>query len=349
MTTQTLMYQEACSTPEKVAQQLKQNMAIWHEIAQRLKQAPPPFCATVARGSSDHAASFAQYLIETQLGWVTASQAPSVITTYHSQLNWKGALVIGISQSGKGPDLCQTFAAAKAAGALTVALVNVEASPLAEIAEYVVPLHAGPEHAVAATKSYITALSALVQFMSIASDDQALAQALAQLPDVLAQSLTMDWSIAVDELAHAVNALVIGRGYGFPIAQEAALKFKETAVLHAEAFSSAEVLHGPFALMQPDFPVLHFLQQDASLTDSLAVTARMTELGANTLLAVPEGLIADSTCAARHCLPLPSSVHPILDPLMAIQAFYVMAEKLACVRGYNPDQPQNLKKVTETR
>lgn len=304
---------------------------------------------TIARGSSDHAASFAKYLIETQLGWVTASQAPSIITTYHSKLNLHNALVIGISQSGKSPDLCQTLSVAKASGALTVALVNQVDSPLAEIAEFVVPLHAGPEHAVAATKSYITALSALIQFVAIAKQDTVLNEALSALPDLLSQSLQMNWSAAVPELVPAVNALVLARGYGFPIAQEAALKLKETSVLHAEAFSSAEVLHGPFALMQPDFPVLQFLQDDASLSGSLALTERMTGLGANTLLAAPAGLVSATECYAKHVLPLPKSVHPIIDPLMAIQAFYMMAADLACARGYNPDQPQNLKKVTETR
>ena len=345
----TLMSQETYQTPNLIKNQLKKNKDIITKCVEQIKIRKPQNAMTIARGSSDHAANFAKYLIETNIGLVTASSAPSVNTVYNSNLNLKNTLVIGISQSGKSPDICYVMNEAKKQGAITIAIVNQVDSPLAEAAEFVIPLHAGPEKAVAATKSYMCTLSALLQFIAIYKQDQKLISALDKLPSQLEEALTYDWSEAVSELKNATNMFVIARGIAFPIAQEAALKFKETSCIQAEPFSSAEVLHGPFALVKPNFPILQFIQSDQTQAENIKLAEKITSLGANTLIAYPENIhIADQNIAKTN-LKLPKSIHPLTDTLMIIISFYKMANNLALSRGFDPDSPDNLKKVTETK
>jgi len=350
MSKMTLMEKEARQTPGLVAQQIKKTGPILADLAKRLKKSPPPFAVTIARGSSDHAATFAKYLIETKFGLVTSSAAPSVLTLYKAKMRLKGALAIGLSQSGESPDICEVMAQAKKAGAITVSLVNHPESRLAKESEYVVPLCAGPENAIAATKSYITTLTALLHMTALSSGDSGLVKGLKQLPDSLEKALSMDWSPAIDILKDIQDTLVIARGYCFPIAQEAALKFKETCSIHAEAFSGAEVLHGPFALIKKDYPVLIFTEDDDSLKGIIDLARKMKNLGARTLLASPKDEIPKKMLKEISSLnlPLPKSVHKLCDPLMIIQAFYLMVAQLAVRRGCNPDAPENLKKITET-
>jgi glucosamine--fructose-6-phosphate aminotransferase (isomerizing) len=343
----TKMAEETHQIPDVVSTQFVHNAPLWEKLAKEIQTCDIRFVMTVARGSSDHAATFAKYLFEVYLGLPVVSAAPSINTIYHSKLKLKNSLVIGVSQSGQSPDICEVLQQAKDQGALTVALVNQADSRMANIADYLIPLCAGPELAVAATKSYVASLSALVQGVAICAQDQALLNALTHLPGRMAQALDVNWDAALSALRHTNDIFTIGRGFGFPIAQEAGLKFKETCRLHAEPFSSAEVMHGPFALIQKAFPVLQFVQDDATLPGSLALVDKMSQLGSNVLLAMPEGLA--TVPAGVHTLPLPQTLHGTLDPLVAIVAFYGMVEKLALLRGFNPDKPENLKKVTETR
>ena len=340
---ETIMYQEALSAPSKVAKQLQHNTAIWQEICAYLKAHKPTFAATVARGSSDHAATYAKYLLESKVGLITASIAPSIYTIYQSQPRVANGLFLGISQSGRSPDLVQSFLAVKDQ-ATSIALVNVEDSPLADAARFAVPLLAGEEKAVAATKSYICALTALAQFIAIYTEDKVLQEALYVLPEYLDEAAKLDWQVVIDALQEAQDAYVIGRGYGYAIAQEAALKLKETACLHSEPFSSAEVLHGPFALIKKAFPTLVFAQNDASAKGTIELAQKMHKMGANVMFAMPGSPAIDVT----HNLATTKSLHPLLDPILLIQSFYTMAAKLATARGLNPDQPQNLNKVTQT-
>lgn len=344
----TQMDKEARESAKVIARQLQENQAVWEAVVQEVKAKKPAFAVTVARGSSDHAATYAKYLLETQLGLPTVSAAPSVQTLYNAELKLNNALVIGLSQSGQSPDIVETLAAAKKAGAITVAIVNKVNSPMAEVADFVVPQWAGDEISVAATKSYLSTLSALAQFVATFTQDQIFLSALDELPVRLTQAADCDWTPLINALKDQVETLVIGRGYGFPIVQEAALKFKETSALHAEAFSTAEVRHGPFALVRQDYPMLLMTQNDPSYSSAVELSKHILSLGAQSFLAAPEDFKpADDDCTAY--LPLPPSLHPMLDPLMSIQAFYIMASKLALARGYDPDKPDNLKKVTETR
>jgi glucosamine--fructose-6-phosphate aminotransferase (isomerizing) len=339
--TSTRMYAEAAEAADAVARQFAANAAVIDALVARLRQDPPRFIVTCARGSSDHAATYAKYLFETTLGLVTASASPSVGSVYAVQPRLEGALFVAISQSGKSPDLLRNAEIAKAAGATVVALVNVADSPLARLADTVIPLHAGPENSVAATKSYLCSLAALLQIAARWSGDPALLAAKDALPDALRAAWQQDWSQLVSGLRLAQGLFVLGRGLGLAAAQEAALKFKETCGLHAEAFSSAEVKHGPMALVGPDFPVLAFAQDDDTGAGTAAVAAEFRARGAPVWLARPGA-------AGEGVLPLPPSLHPACTPLLTVQAFYGAVNALAIARGHNPDVPPHLNKVTET-
>lgn len=336
----TRMFLEARQASQVVATQLGANAARVEAIAQRLRANPPRAVVTCARGSSDHAATFAKYLIETRTGVLTSSAGLSVSSVYAAHQNMEGVLYLAISQSGKSPDLLSSVRAAKDAGAFTIALVNDVTSPLAELVDEVLPLHAGPELSVAATKSYIAALSAIVQLVAAWTGDEDLAKGLAALPVGLAEAWALDWTPAVERLKLARNLYVLGRGVGFGVAQEAALKFKETCGLHAEAFSAAEVLHGPMALVKTGFPVLVFAQNDES-RDSVDEMAKGLKARDADVLLVGAGEIGAGVLPAL-------AAHPVVEPILMIQSFYRMANALSVARGYDPDSPPHLNKVTET-
>jgi glucosamine--fructose-6-phosphate aminotransferase (isomerizing) len=217
------MFREAAEAPQVVHAQLTANAARVAQLAERLRHSPPRAVVTCARGSSDHAATFARYLIETRLGLLTSSAAPSVSSVYEAAPDLAGTLMLTISQSGASPDILAVVRRARAAGAHIVAMVNAEASPLAQLADVLLPLHAGPERSVAATKSYIASLAAIVQLVATWTGDVELGAALQQAPDQLARAWQLDWSAAVAHLAPVSSLYVIGRGLGLAVAQEAAL------------------------------------------------------------------------------------------------------------------------------
>lgn len=341
----TRMFAEAGEAADVVARQFERNAAAVEMLAARLRRDPPPFVATCARGSSDHAATYAKYVLETQLGVVTASVSPSVHSVYAAPLRLRGALFLAVSQSGRSPDLVRNAEAARAAGAHVVALVNAEDSPLAAAADTVLPLHAGAERSVAATKSYLASLAAVLQLAAAWKDDAALREAAARTPDALRAAWRSDWTALGDGLVDAHNLFVLGRGPGLAVAQEAALKFKETCGLHAEAYSAAEVRHGPMALVGPGFPVLAFAQPDESAAGMLALAQEFRARGARVWLASEHG---DHASGSGQALPLATAPHPLVTPLVAIQSFYRAINALALRRGHDPDVPPHLNKITET-
>ncbi len=341
MSTATRMYREAQSASRIVARQLEQNAALVERIGQSLRERQAQVVVTCARGSSDHAATYGKYLIETFAGIPTASFAPSVSSVYAARQNMRGAVFLALSQSGKSPDLLASARAAKDAGALVIALVNVVDSPLAALADTVVPLHAGEETSVAATKSFIATMTALAQIVAAWTRSDLLTQALAVLPDQLQEAWSLDWRAATEILTDANNFFVIGRGVGLGVAQEAALKFKETAGLHAEAYSAAEVRHGPMAIVNRGFPVLMFTQNDGTRPGVDAVVADFAARGASVV-------VAGKSYEGAVNLPSLNDVFPATAPIVFIQSFYKMVNALAVARGYNPDSPPHLRKVTET-
>ena len=335
------MYAEAAQAPAVVRAQLAANAAPLARLAERLRQTPPRAVVTCARGSSDHAATFARYLIETRAGVLTSSASPSVSSVYEVTPDLVDTVMLAISQSGASPDLLATVSRARSNGARIVALVNAESSPLAQLADDLIPLGAGPELSVAATKSYIASLAAIVQLVAGWTRDAELAAALESAPPLLERAFELDWSAALTPLADANNLYVIGRGLGLGIAQEAALKFKETCGIHAEALSAAELRHGPMALVRAHFPLLIFTQDDESRAGVVQLAGELADRGAAVLIAGAE--VAQATV-----LPT-AKAHPVIEPLLHVQSFYALANALSLERGRDPDRPPHLSKVTETR
>jgi glucosamine--fructose-6-phosphate aminotransferase (isomerizing) len=341
----TRMYREAAEAPEAVRAQLKRNRTVIGEAAEMLRALAPRAVVTCARGSSDHAATFAKYLIETRAGVLTSSAAPSVSSVYAAKADLEGALFLAISQSGASPDLIAAAEAAKAAGARVVALVNAESSPLAQTAHLTIPLCAGTETSVAATKSYIASLAAIVHLVGAWTRDTELLDALAASPAQLERAWELDWSPAVALLQPVSGLYVVGRGLGLGAAQEGALKLKETCGLHAEAFSSAEVKHGPMALVGEGFPVLLFSQNDETRAGNEALAAELAQRGATVMLA--DAQVTAST--TKRLLALPAlNANAVIAPMLLVQSFYRMANALSIARGRDPDRPPFLNKVTET-
>ena len=334
---QTLMEQEAGDAAGGVARMLEANRDAFATIARRLRASPPAAVVTCARGSSDHAATYAKYLIETMTGTPTASAALSIASLYDAPAVAGNRLCLAISQSGKSPDLLAAVEQQRDAGAFVVALVNAEGSPLAILADVVIPLSAGVERSVAATKSYIASLAAIAALVAAWAEDAMLEDALAALPAQLERAFALDWSPAVVAFRGATNLFVLGRGYGLGVAQEAALKFKETSGLHAESFSAAEVRHGPMAIVGAAFHVLALGGTDRAAAGVREVADEFRGRGAAVLLADPAG--GDLPAIAAH---------PAIEPILLIQSFYRMASALALARGHNPDSPPHLNKVTET-
>ncbi|HEX3758538.1 MAG TPA: SIS domain-containing protein [Kofleriaceae bacterium] len=320
--------------------QLARCAAGFAELGARLRRDPPRFVVTCARGSSDHAASYGKYLIETELGRAVASVGPSIASIYCGPLALADSLFVVVSQSGRSPDLLRLTEAARRGGALVVGFVNDERAPLAGLCDVALPLCAGPELSVAATKSFLLSGLAFLQLVAHWSADRALLDAVAAFPGALDAASRLDWWPALADLAGATSLYVLGRGTGLGAAAEIALKLKETCRLHAEAFSTAEVVHGPLALVDRDFPVLVVGQDDDSAATTRSVVARMVELGAGVRSAL------DVPGAVR--LPVPAAVPAAVAPLCQVQSFYLAVHRLAAARGLDPDAPAHLRKVTET-
>ncbi len=339
---ETLMFSETKEAPAKLAKQLAENKSVVEALARNLQNAPPPFVVTCARGSSDHAASFGKYAIETQTGRVVASLGPSIASIYGVQCEMKNALYIAISQSGASPDIITHAEMAKKAGAIIVAIVNDVSSPLAALAHILLPMHAGPEKSVAATKTYIASLTALSHLVAVWKQDRALMEGLERLPEQLEEAFELDWSGALEVLTPAKNMFVIGRGLGYGTAQEAALKYKETCGLHAEPFSSAEVKHGPQAIIGEGFPVLIFSQKDACAKGILETLEQFRKRGSRVLFA------GEGAAASPDNLPVIKNMQPLFAPIAIMESFYKMTNALAIQRGFHPDKPPHLQKVTQT-
>ncbi|MEC4767893.1 SIS domain-containing protein [Halomonas sp. CUBES01] len=336
-----LMLAEARNAPDRIRGQLQRNAQIFAPLGEQLRQTPPAAAVTVARGSSDHAASYFAYLCMQQRGIPVASLPPSLTTLRKAPWRVRGQLALAVSQSGQSPDLIATQQALAAAGARTLALINTPQSPLGAASDNEVPLYAGEEKSVAATKSYLATLSAMAQLMGHWNEDRRLLDALDELPGRLELALDQDWAPAIEAFQGADRLMVIGRGAGLAVAQEAALKFKETCAIQAEALSGAEVRHGPMALIDRGYPVLIFAPPGPEQAGLLALAEWLESIGARVLLA------ADSGVTERH-LTVVEAGHEALQPLSIIQSFYIMVAGLAAARGSDPDSPQHLNKVTCT-
>ncbi|WP_431297948.1 SIS domain-containing protein [Tabrizicola sp. BL-A-41-H6] len=339
--TQSHMAREVAEIPQAAARFLSHSADAVAHAAAAMRAADPALLVTVARGSSDHAATYLKYAVELLAGVPVASVGPSIASIYRRPLKLGKAACIGISQSGQSPDIVEMIRAAAAGGALTIAITNHADSPMAQASAACLPLQAGTEHSVAATKTFVTSVLAGLALLAEWQEDADLRAAVAGAPEAFAQALALDWSPLAARLSRAQSLYVLGRGPAFAIASEAALKFKETCGLHAESFSAAEVLHGPSAIVQAQFPVLALGVADAALPQLEATAARLAAQGADVFLTGGEA-------AGAVSLPSVGGLHPLLAPLTLSVGFYAFIEALARRRGYDPDVPPHLRKVTET-
>lgn len=337
----TLMLKETLETASILKSQWDKNNQNRAEICEAWKKFNPYSFLTIARGSSDHAAQYFNYLVGLKLGKLTTSFTPSLISIHKSLIDASQTVSIGVSQSGRSPDLVQSFSYFKQKNFETLAVVNVENSPLAQQAKYVYPLYAGEEKSVAATKSFIASLFASASLIAKLSDDTSLLHSLENHHSTMVTSTDNSWIKIVDALKDTQKAMIVGRGLGLSIALEAALKLKETCHIQAEAFSSAEILHGPQAVIEEQYPLIIFALRGPSQKSLFELAAQMKRRRANVVV------ISDHKDDLTDCLYSPS-LHPDLDALNAIHQFYIAVNDLAKVKGQNPDSPRSLSKVTLT-
>lgn len=349
----TIMAEEIRQVPGVVDEQLAAAGAVAAGVAEAVRQSRPGWVSIVARGTSDHAAIYARYLIETQLGWPVGLASPSVTTVYHAPTDWSHGLVLAISQSGRSPDLVAVVEAARHGGALTVAVTNVPDSPLERAAALSVRCAAGEERAVAATKSYVAELAAVASIVAALAPESELAAALPRVPEVLRAALAAAeaWLAGagrelVEAIAGAGRALVVSRGYNLATALETALKLKETGRIFAEGYSAADLEHGPIALASAGFPTLVFRPDgpmgasiDPAAERSRSLGARTWTIGGLEAGGRPDTLTLDALSGLPECL----------TPLALILPGQLLAEAVAVRLGLSPDAPAGLNKVTLTR
>lgn len=358
-----IMRDEIREIPAVVERVLRDGGPELDRVAAAIGAAHPRFVAIAARGTSDHAAIYARYLIETHLGIPAGLAAPSVVTAYRADLDWRDMLVLAVSQSGQSPDIVAVVEAARRGGATTVAVTNDEESPLARAAEHDLDCRAGTEQAVAATKTYVAELAVLASLVARLAPRTELAGALPAVPDALGAAvragetwLETDPGV-VREFAGGERAFVVSRGFNLATAMEIALKLKETALIFADGYSSADLLHGPVVLARADVPMLVVQpsgEVGQAIDDGLA-RARLAGARPWTIRFAGEdgaiegfGVTDEASDTLARSLVL-GALPEALTPLAAVIPGQLLADAVARARGYDPDHPVGLTKVTRTR
>jgi glucosamine--fructose-6-phosphate aminotransferase (isomerizing) len=345
MTVRSKLESEASEAPALAARQFERLTQVLPGLLERLQRLAPPLMGTIARGSSDHAAAFAGYLVGLRLGLPVASLPPSLASVYGRTLHLERALVLAISQSGASPDLSAAVASAKTGGAFTLGLVNEVGSALGRVVDMEIEIGAGAELAVAATKSFVLSLSAVVHLVAAWTRDATLLKALESLPATLAQCEPVDWAAATRLLAAHEDVFVVGRGPTLPVAREFALKLKEVCGIHAEAMSAAELLHGPISIASPLLPAIVLAGDEQVRPTVDAAISRLRAAGAPVVLLATSH---EDGAGGIEIVTVPTASEPLLQPIVAIHAAYRFFAALARARGRDPDHPPHLQKVTRT-
>lgn len=338
---------EILEQPESLRRLLDAEYANIERIAQVIRDRNPKYVTLVARGTSDNAARYSQYLFGTANRLTAGLATPSSFTLYQQPPNMSDSLVIAVSQSGQSPDIIAVVEEGRRQGALTLALTNVPGSPLADAAEYNIALHAGQERSIAATKTYTASLLALAMLSCALAGDSARNQTLQQVPA---------WVQAVTERAEATIRLaerytyieycvVASRGYNYATAYETALKLKELTYIIAEPYSSADFQHGPVALVEHGFPVVAVVPEGQIASELITFFEQLKERGADliTISALPEALEL-----AQTPLHIPTAIPEWISPVIAVVQGQLFALGLTLSKGYDPDHPRGLRKVTKT-
>ena len=337
---ETQMRREILEIPGAVDRLLTRGKDDIEAAATAARDLNPRFLMSVARGSSDHACTYLKYASELILRLPMASVGPSVASIYGVELNAAGALCMSVSQSGRSPDIVRMTRSVEKGGGLTVAITNDPASDLAKAAGRTLPIHAGPEISVAATKTLVTSMAAGLWLIAELKQDGELLRAIHTLPEKLALATRCDWSPALDAI-RGQSLFTLGRGPSWAISNEAALKFKETCLIHAESYSSAEVLHGPVSIVGDGFPVIGFAAGDAAEASLVEVADALAAKGARVF-------VTSDRAKTASALPHVRTDHWLTDPIATVTSFYGMVEQVARARGIDPDKPRHLSKVTET-
>jgi glutamine---fructose-6-phosphate transaminase (isomerizing) len=371
---QTHMLDEIQEQPEALRRTLTGTIDAVRQVTLQAQQRGVDMIILAARGTSDHAAIYAQYLFQYLNGIPVALATPSLYTLYGASPRLSHALVIGISQSGESTDIVEVVARSREAGALTVGITNQEGSGLSTTAEHTLLCHAGLERSVAATKTYTTTCAVLAMVSAFLPGGEPLRDGLEHIPDLVTAALKSESGIArvAERYVHAHDCVVLGRVFQYSTARETALKLEETCYVVSTPFSSADFKHGPAALIERGLPVILFAPPGRTSTDSLALLQWLRERGADCLVVTEDERLQElATTSIRLALPAvttavapttggtgsgnnrtkdgQTTVAELLAPIPYIIPGQLFANYLALYKGLNPDQPRSLTKVTRTR
>ena len=342
------LYSEIFEQPEILANLLTSQWKQVGEIAAALCKHPPQYVFLAARGTSDNAGRYANYLWGSMNGWPVALATPSLFTYYQAPPNLKGALVVGVSQSGMSPDIVSVIDEGRRQGCLTLAITNAAGSPLAQAADFVIDIQAGVEAAVAATKTYTSELMAVAMLSAAMRQDEEMQRSLAQVPGWARQALAQDGRIAemAQRYRYMSRCVVIGRGYNYATAFEWSLKLKELTYTVAEPYSSADFKHGPIAMIDRGFPVMAAAPSGKVFDDTLALLHRLRSTHLAELMVISDR--SEALALAQSPIHLPEGMPEWVTPLAAILPAQLFAYHLTLAKGYDTEAPRSIHKVTET-
>ncbi|MBN1219755.1 MAG: SIS domain-containing protein [Anaerolineae bacterium] len=342
------LQQEIEEQPHIAQRFLERELPAVNEVAEAIRERAPRFIVFAARGSSDNAARYGQYLFGATNRLTVALATPSLFTRYRQPPNVEDALILGISQSGQPPDIVAVLEEGQRQGALTVAVTNNPGSPLAATADYTLRLWAGPEQSIAATKTYTASLLALASLSTALAGDKQRAQLLKTVPDLMANVIDSAPVIieAVERYRYMNECVVISRGYNYSTAFEIALKLKELTYVLAEPYSSADFQHGPLALVEHGFPVLAVVAEGDTAPEMLDFLRQLREREAELVVI---SALDEALALAQTPLPIPAGMPEWLSPLVAVMPGQIFAWGLTLAKGFDPDHPRGLRKVTLTR
>jgi glucosamine--fructose-6-phosphate aminotransferase (isomerizing) len=348
MVEQSHLFNEIHEQPQVLGRLLEREDEPIQRLASAIRERAIAYVVIAARGTSDNAGRYAQYLLGAMNGLVVGLATPSLFTIYGRPPRFGNALVLGISQSGKSPDIVAVVAEARRQGALTAAITNVADSDLAQEADHTINLHAGVERSIAASKTYTSELAAIALLSAHLKHDEGMLEVLRQVPQVVEATLSMNNEVAriSQRYRYMRDCVVVGRGYNYATAFELALKLKELTYTSAEPYSSADFLHGPLALIEHGFPAIVIAPSGVTLPEMLGFMRSLKEREAE-IVGISDS--QDALQLADVPLALPQPVPEWLSPIPAIVPGQLLAMYLAHVRNYDPDHPRGLRKITETR
>ncbi|GAB4542953.1 MAG: SIS domain-containing protein [Anaerolineae bacterium] len=338
---------EILEQPQVLQRLLEEERSNIEQVARAIRERMPQFILLAARGSSDNAARYGQYLFGAANGLPVALATPSLLTLYRQPPQMKQALVLGISQSGQSPDIVSVLEEGRRQGALTVAITNDPRSSLAETAGHTIRLLTGPEQSVAATKTYTASLMALAMLSTALAGDTGQFQTLQTLPGLASDVLSSmpDIIDAAGRYRYAEACVVVSRGYNYATAYEIALKLKELTYILAEPYSSADFLHGPLALVERGFPVLAIVPEGKVASELMDLLQQLEEHGAELVVI---SSLEEALAMAQTPLRFPAGVPEWLSPLVAVIPGQIFALGVTLAKRFDPDHPRGLRKVTLT-